>query len=145
MDNHNSCEFPVGNPPPEDIKKLLTKSKNIAIVGLSDNIERDSFKVAIYLKNKGYRVIPVNPAKENILGEKSYPDLKSIPEKIDIVDIFRKGESIPGIVDDAIEIGAECVWMQLGLSNNESARKAEKAGLTVVQSRCIKIEHSRLF
>jgi uncharacterized protein len=101
--------------------------------------------VGEYLKKKGYRIIPVNPAKDKILGEKSYPDLSSIPEKVDIVDIFRAVEAIPGIVDEAIKIGAGAVWMQLGLAHNESAEKARGAGLFVVQSKCMKKEHSRLF
>ena len=140
-----SCEMPDSNPVPENIKELLQSSKTIAIVGLSDNPERDSNKVAVYLKNNGYTIIPVNPAKEEIMGEKSYPDLKSVPVAVDIVDIFRRVEAIPDIVDDAIAIKAGAVWMQLGLAHNKSAKKARNAGLDVVQAKCIKIEHVRLF
>jgi hypothetical protein len=145
MTTHNACEFPTVNSSQDLIREILTSAKTIAVVGLSDNPERDSYKVAAYLKTKGYKIIPVNPAKDEILGEKSYPDLQSIPDKIDIVDIFRKPDAIPEIVDEAINIKAKTVWMQLGLSHNESARKAEEKGLKVVQSKCIKVEHARLF
>jgi predicted CoA-binding protein len=139
-----SCEFPESNPPDEAIRKILAENKTVAIVGLSDKPERDSFRVAQYLKEHGYTVIPVNPTRTEILGEKSYPDLASIGSPVDIVDIFRNTEAIPGIVDEAISIGARVVWMQLGLAHNESARKAAAAGLEVVQSKCIKIEHQKL-
>lgn len=145
MDINNNCELPDCNPAGNDIRELLSKAKTIAMVGLSDRPDRDSYRVAEYLKKKGFRVIPVNPARETILGEKSYPDLASIPEKVDIVDIFRAVEAIPGIVDEAIRIGAGAVWMQQGLAHQESAEKARGAGLVVVQSRCIKKEHTRLF
>jgi hypothetical protein len=139
-----SCEFPESNPPDEAIRKILAENKTVAIVGLSDKPERDSFRVAQYLKEHGYTVIPVNPTRTEILGEKSYPDLAAIGSPVDIVDIFRNTEAIPGIVDEAISIGARVVWMQLGLAHNESARKAAAAGLEVVQSKCIKIEHQKL-
>ncbi len=139
-----SCEVPGFNPLDDEIKEILLENKTIAIVGLSDNPERDSNKVGKYLKEHGYKIIPVNPGKKEILGEKSYPDLASIPEKVDIVDIFRSVEAIPGIVDEAIKIKAKVVWMQLGLAHNESAKKAQKAGLKVVQSKCLKVEHTKL-
>jgi predicted CoA-binding protein len=145
MEPKTQCELPDGNPPGEEITKLLTNARTVAVVGLSDRPDRDSFRVAAYLKDKGYRIIPVNPNKSEILGEQSYPDLASVPEKIDIVDIFRQVEAIPAIVDEAIRIRAGAVWMQLGLAHNESARKARAAGLVVVQSRCMKIEHEKLF
>lgn len=144
MKNDTSCEIPESNPKSGEIKKILTSSRTIAIVGLSDNPDRDSYKVALYLKEHGFKIIPVNPSEDKILGEKSYPDLKSIPEKIDIVDIFRKIDFIPDIIDGAISIGAKTVWMQLGLAHNESAEKARNAGINVVQSKCLKIEHMRL-
>ena len=144
VSDKNSCEMPDHNPPSEEIQEILKTSKTIAVVGLSDKPDRDSFRVGSYLKEKGYRVIPVNPARNEILGEKSYPDLSSVPEKIDVVDIFRAVEAIPGIIDEAIKVGAGTVWMQLGLAHRESAEKARKAGLKVVQARCIKIEHSRM-
>jgi predicted CoA-binding protein len=144
MNESQSCEFPESNPPDEEIQRILKSSKTIAVVGLSDKPERDSHQVAAYLKEKGYTVIPVNPAKTTILGEKSYPDLASIPSQVDIVDIFRKVDVIPGIVDEAIRIKSKVVWMQLGLAHNASARKASAAGLTVVQSKCLKIEHKKM-
>lgn len=145
MDNRITTETPKGNPSPEEIKEILENAETIAVVGLSDNPERDSFSVASYLKKKGYKIIPVNPLKEEVLGEKCYPDLKSINEKIDIVDIFRKPEAVPEIVDQAIQIKAGCIWMQHGISHSEAAEKASKAGIPVIQSQCIKIEHSRYF
>jgi predicted CoA-binding protein len=139
-----SCEFPESNPMEEEIRKILETSRTIAVVGLSDKQDRDSYKVAAYLKEHGYTIIPVNPAKMEILGEKAYPDLASIPAPVDIVDIFRNVDAIPGIVDEAIGIRAKVVWMQLGLAHNESARKAIDAGLVAVQSKCLKIEHQKL-
>jgi predicted CoA-binding protein len=144
MEKNASCEFPDSNPLNEDIRNLLQKAKRIAIVGLSDRPERDSNRVAAYLKDRGYVIVPVNPGKSQILGEPCYPDLKSVPGKIDIVDIFRTVDAIPGIVDEAIAIGAGAVWMQLGLAHRASAEKARRAGLDVVQSKCIKVEHGKL-
>ena len=144
MSETESCEFPESNPLEDEIEKILKENKTIAIVGLSDKPDRDSYRVAAYLKDNGYRVIPVNPSKTEILGEKSYPDLDSIPQEVDIVDIFRKVDAIPGIVDEAIRIRAKVVWMQLGLAHNASARKAIAAGLAAVQSKCLKIEHQKL-
>jgi predicted CoA-binding protein len=140
----NECEIPDRNPLSEEIKEVLENAKTIAIVGLSDKQERDSYKVASYLKEKGYKIIPVNPSKDEILGEKSYPDLKSIREKVDIVDVFRKIEAVPGIVDEAIELNPGTIWLQLGLAHRESAVKAEEAGIRFVQSKCLKIEHNKL-
>lgn len=144
MTEKQSCEFPESNPLEDEIKGILENSKIIAIVGLSDKPERDSYMVAKYLKDHGYTIVPVNPTKTEILGEKVYPDLASIPFQVDIVDIFRNVEAIPGIVDEAIKIKAKAVWMQLGLAHNESARKAGNAGLVAVQSKCLKIEHGKL-
>ncbi len=138
------CELPDSNPLDDEIKELLQKAKTIAIVGISRKEERDSYKVAKYLKEHGYQIVPVNPVYDEVLGEKCYKSLSDIPFKIDIVDIFRRPDAIPPIVDEAIEIGAGAVWMQLGLAHNESAKKAREAGLQVVQSKCIKIEHSKL-
>ncbi len=138
-DSHN-CSFPENNPSKEEIRTILTKYKTVAVVGLSHDPDKDSYHVAKCLKDHGYRIIPVNPTIKEALGEKSYPDLKSIPSPVDIVDIFRRPEAIPGIVDDAIDIGAKVVWMQYGLADKEAARKAREAGLEVVQSKCIKVE-----
>ena len=144
MTEKQSCEMPETNPLDKEIKEILKNSKTIAVVGLSDKPERESYGVAKYLKDHGYTMIPVNPAKAEILGEKSYPDLLSVPVPVDIVDIFRNIEAIPGVVDEAIQIKAKVVWMQLGLTHNESARKARNAGLVVVQSKCLKTEHRRI-
>ncbi len=140
----NECEIPDRNPVSEEIKEILENAGTIAIVGLSDKPDRDSYKVASYLKERGYKIIPVNPAKDEILGEKSFPDLKSIDEKVDIVDVFRKIEAVPEIVDKAIDIKPGTIWLQLGLAHRESAEKAERAGIRFVQSKCLKIEHSKL-
>jgi len=135
------CEITEYNPPSEKIKTILERYKRVAIVGLSPKPERDSHKVAKYLKDNGYRIVPVNPGQKEILGERCYPNLKAIPFLIEVVDIFRKPEAIPPVVDDAIAIGAKVVWMQLGLTHNQAADKARKAGLEVVMDKCIKIEH----
>jgi predicted CoA-binding protein len=132
------------NPTENEIRGILENYTTVAIVGLSDKPERDSYAVAKYLKENGYTVIPVNPTRSEILGERSYPDLSSIPQQVDIVDIFRHIDAIPGIVDEAIRIKAKVVWMQLGLAHDECAQKARKAGLVAVQSKCIKIEHEKL-
>ena len=127
------------------LRRILQKPKTIAMVGLSANWFRPSFFAAKYLQEHGYRVIPVNPAYEEVLGEKCYPALKEIPEKIDIVDCFRKSEDIEPIAKDAIDIGAQILWMQLGVTNEDVTTMARAAGLEVVQDRCMKIEHGRLF
>ena len=128
----------------EQLKSLLDHSQTIAVVGLSPKVQRPSNAVAAYLISKGYSVIPVNPGHSEILGQACYPDLKSIPGKVDIVDIFRRSSVIGPIVEQAVEIGAGAVWMQQGIINEEAAHIALDAGLRVVMDRCIKIEHSRL-
>ena len=128
----------------DEIKKILTESKTIAVVGLSPKEDRPSYRVATYLKSQGYRIIPVNPNAQEILGEKSYPDLRSIPGKIDVVDIFRKSEDVPPIVDEAIQAGAKAVWMQEDIVNEPAAQKARSAGLLVVMDRCMLKEHRKL-
>jgi predicted CoA-binding protein len=125
------------------IRDLLSTAKTIAIVGISAESTKPSNMVGSYLQDEGFRVIPVNPRATDILGEKCYPDLKSIPDKIDIVDIFRPPAEIPGIVDDAIAIGARAVWMQLRLINLAAADKALEAGLYAVVDKCVKMEHGR--
>ena len=127
------------------LRRILKATKTIAVVGLSANWWRPSFFAAKYLQERGYRVVPVNPQYPEILGEKSYPSLREIPFKIDVVDCFRKSEEIPALADDAIAIGAKVLWMQLGVINQAAAEKAEAAGLEVVMDRCMKIEHGRLF
>ncbi|MDP6393854.1 MAG: CoA-binding protein [Desulfobacterales bacterium] len=110
----------------------LRNTKTIAVVGLSDNPDRDSYRVSCYMQNHGYRIIPVNPTIEETLGERSYPDLKSIPEPIDMVNLFRRSELVPPVVDEAIEVGVKYIWMQDGVINPESAAKAEAAGILVI-------------
>ncbi len=127
------------------LRRILAESRTIAVVGLSANWYRPSYFAAKYMQDHGYRIIPVNPAYEEVLGERCYPDLKDIPEPVDMVDIFRRAEQVPPIVDDAIAIGAKVVWMQLGVVNEEAAARAREAGLDVVMDRCVKIEHGRLF
>jgi predicted CoA-binding protein len=126
------------------IKEILGSSKVIAVVGLSSNPEKDSYRVAAYLQRHGYKIIPVNPGVETVLGEKSYPDLSSIPEKIDVVDVFRRPEHVPEVAREAIAVGAKVLWLQLGVANDEAAEEARKAGLTVVQDKCVMQEHARL-
>lgn len=126
-------------------EEILKSCRTVAIVGLSTKEDRPSNRVAQYLQSKGYRIIPVNPGETEVLGEKSYPDLASIPEPVEVVDIFRKADDVPPVVDQAIKVGARAVWMQLGIVNEEAAEKARKAGLKVVMDRCMKIEHERLF
>jgi hypothetical protein len=127
-----------------EISLLLKKYRNIAIVGLSPKNNRPSNQVAVYLMEAGYNIIPVNPGQQEILGKKCYPDLESIPEPIDIVDIFRRSEDIPPIVESAIKINAKVVWMQQEIVNEEAAAKAKKAGLTVIMDRCLKEDHLNL-
>lgn len=110
----------------------LKESKTIAVVGISPNPERASYGVSKYMQDQGYRIIPVNPMTDEVLGEKSYPDLKSVPEPIDMVDIFRRSELVAPVVDEAIEVGAKYIWMQDGVVDEESAAKAEEAGLLVI-------------
>jgi predicted CoA-binding protein len=130
----------------DELRQVLRSVQTIAMVGASPNWNRPSFFVMKYLQSKGYRVIPVNPRAvgEAILGERVYPDLKSVPEKIDMVDIFRNSADAGPITDDAIAIGAKVVWMQIGVRNDAAAARAEAAGLTVIMNRCPKIEFSRL-
>jgi predicted CoA-binding protein len=127
------------------LRRILRQVKTIAIVGLSANWYRPSYFAAKYLQEHGYRVIPVNPVYQEVLGEKCYPSLKDVPEKIDMVDCFRKSEDIEPIAKEAIEIGAPILWMQLGVTNEKAAAMARAAGLEVVQDRCVKIEHGRLY
>ena len=133
------------NPSADEIKKLLENSSTIAVVGLSSNPDRASNRMAGYLLNKGYRVIPVNPNEDDIWGLKAYPDLKSVPEKIDIVDVFRKPGDALEIVKQAIEVSAKAVWLQETVISPEAFYHGKQAGLMMVMDRCIFKEHSRLF
>jgi len=128
----------------EEIEGILKEGRTIAVVGLSPKPDRPSYVVARYLQAQGYRIIPVNPNTQEILGEKAYPTLLSIPEKVDIVDIFRRPEEVPPVVEEAISTGARVVWMQEGIVNEAAAQRAKEAGLKVVMDRCLKKEHQRL-
>ena len=127
------------------MRRILRDSRTIAVVGLSANWYRPSYFAAKYLQEHGYRVIPVNPLYDIVLGEKCYKSLADIPEKVDVVDCFRRSEEIPALAGEAIAIGAKVLWMQLGVRSAEARRRAEAAGLEVVEDRCMKIEHGRLF
>ena len=127
-----------------EIRDILKRAHTIAMVGASDKPDRDSYQVMAYLIAHGYRVIPVNPTVETVQGERSYPSLTAIPERVDVVDIFRSSDAVPPIVDEAIAIGAPVVWMQLGIVNEEAARKARAAGLDVIMDHCMRAEHRRL-
>ena len=126
----------------EEITEVLSSSKTVAVVGLSDKRERPAYKTTKYLIAVGYKIIPINPRCEKVLGKKCYPDLVSVPEKIDIVDIFRRSEYVGPVVDDAIKAGAGCIWMQEGIVNEEAAEKARNAGIPVIMDRCMYKEHA---
>jgi len=139
MNHEVQTPAPINSP--EAIERGLA-GKTVAIVGLSSRPGSASFPVASYLKSQGYRVIPVNPTEKSVLGEVSYPSLRDIPEKVDVVDVFRRSDLTPAIAAEAIEIGADVLWMQLGIANHKAAQLARDAGLTVVMNRCMKIEHT---
>ncbi len=127
------------------VEKVLDEIKTIAIVGISRNRHKDSNFVGRYLQNAGYKIIPVNPGADEILGEKAYADLSSIPEKVDVVDIFIKPEDVPQIVDQALEINPVAIWLQLGTGEHpEEMKKAKQAGVMMLQNRCIKVDHQFL-
>ena len=128
----------------KQISEILRGGRTIAVVGLSAKRYRPSYGVAEYMQRAGYRIIPVNPHETEILGERCYPDVESVPESIDIVDIFRRSEFVPEIVEAAIRKGAKAVWMQEGVIHEEAARRAQEAGLEVVMDRCILKDHRRL-
>jgi len=129
----------------ETLRRLLQNNKRVAVVGLSADWSRPSYFAAKYMMDHGFDIIPVNPKYEEILGQKCYPDLLSIPGQVDIVDLFQRKERIPPFVKDAISIKAKVIWMQLGIVHEEAAASARAAGLEVVMDRCIKIEYARLF
>lgn len=135
-------------PPMDDIntlRRILRESRTIAVVGLSADWFRPSFFAAKYMQEHGYRIIPVNPRHPRILGEKCYASLRDVPEKIDIVDVFRKTQDVLPIAEDAIAVGARVLWQQLGVKNEAAAARARAAGMDAVMDRCVKIEHGRLF
>jgi uncharacterized protein len=127
------------------LRRILRESHVLAVVGLSADWYRPSYFAAKYMQEHGYRVIPVNPKYESILGERCYKSLRDIPEKVDLVDIFRKTQDVMPIAEEAIAIGAKVLWQQLGVKNDAAAQKARAAGLEAVMDRCVKIEHGRLF
>ncbi len=139
--NSNREQMSVGDP----ISEILKTSRTIAVVGLSSRKFRPSYGVAEYLQTAGYRIVPVNPGETEVLGEKCYARLEDIPERVDIVDIFRRSEFVPEIVDAAIRIGARAVWMQEGVIHAEAAESARRAGLLVVMDTCILKEHIKRF
>ncbi len=139
----NACEMPSQNAGREEIQQILATARTVAMVGLSNKPHRDSYQVAAYLQQHGYEVIPVTPKATEILGERCYASLREIPGPVDIVDIFRKPEAVPEIVDAAVAIGAKVVWMQVGIVHNAAADRARAAGLKVVMSRCIMVEHRK--
>ena len=156
--NGLSCELPANSPLAKLLKsqrtwvgpdakarqRILNSAKSVAIVGASPNPARSSYFVGTYLlSSSDFRVYFVNPNADEILGQKVYPDLASLPEVPDIVDVFRKGSDIPSVIDDVVAIGAKTIWVQLGIYNEEAARYGEEQGLTVVMDRCIKVEHAR--
>jgi uncharacterized protein len=140
------------NPPGIDVgqgeklqeKEILDKYRRVAIVGVSPKPDRDSNRVIRYLNDHGYEVIPVNPTAMEVIGKTCYPDLSSVPGKVEIVDIFRKPEDVGPVVDEAIKIGASVIWMQEGIENEEAAAKAREAGMVVIMDRCIKKAHQEL-
>ena len=133
-----------GHAAADQIEQLLGTAKRIAVVGLSDNPSRDSYRVAEYLLRHGYQVIPVNPSVDEVLGRKAFKTLSEVPGAIDIVNVFRKSEAVPPIAQEAIRLGAKALWLQLGVVHEEAAKQARSAGLVVVQDRCIKIDHAAL-
>ncbi|TLP41130.1 CoA-binding protein [Arcobacter arenosus] len=140
------CEFPSVNSNIEEIKEIFENTKTIAVIGCSPDPSKASNMVANYLKNAGFKMVPVYPKEDEILGEKVYRSLKEIPFKVDMVDIFRKPDVIGQVVDAAIERGdVDTVWTQLGLVNNEAAKKAQEKGMKVIQNKCTKIEHRAIF
>jgi predicted CoA-binding protein len=128
-----------------ELRRILKNNHTIAVVGLSADWYRPSYFAAKYMQEHGFRIIPVNPKYDEILGEKCYPNLKAIPDSVDIVDVFRKPDDCVPIAEDAVAIGAKVLWLQLGVVNEEAARIAEAGGLEVVMDRCVKIEYARLF
>ena len=126
------------------IAELLRQAKTIAVVGLSSSRVRASFGVSRFLRRQGYRVIPVNPNETEVLGERAYPSLQDVPDDLDIIDIFRRSEKVPEVVDQALQKGTRCIWMQEGIVNHAAAQKAEAAGIPVVMNRCILKELARL-
>jgi predicted CoA-binding protein len=136
--------MPHRNPPDQDLRQLLTGAKTIAMVGASSKPDRSSHGIMRKLQQVGYRVIPVNPHETEVLGERAYPSLTGVPDRIDIVDVFRRAEYTPAIADEAVKAGAKALWLQQGIENEEAAARAEAGGLTVVMDTCIGVMHAML-
>jgi uncharacterized protein len=132
------------NPSDEQIADLLRGSKNIAVVGLSEDVTKPSYEVSAYIQSQGYEVIPVNPNADVVLGRRAHASLNEVEGPVDIVDVFRRSHEVAGIVDQAIAIKAKAIWTQLGIVDEEAARKAQDAGLSVIMDKCLKVEHFRL-
>ncbi|NQX57557.1 CoA-binding protein [Paenibacillus qinlingensis] len=132
------------NPSREHIKELLANAGNIAVVGLSDKPDRTSYMVSAAMQSRGYRIIPVNPNADQILGEKCYPSLSDIPEPVDIVNVFRRADQVVPVAEESVKIGAKVFWLQLEIVNEEAARIASEGGLEVIMDRCIKVEDAIL-
>lgn len=133
------------NPPDATIRDVLATPKTFAVVGCSSDPARDSHRIARLLQSRGHRVIPVNPTESRVLGETCYPSLRDVPERIDVVDVFRRPEFVAEVAADAIAVGARVLWLQLGVVDERAALDAQRAGLTVIMDRCPKIEYARLF
>ena len=131
-------------PSDPELRALLGEAQTIAVVGLSSNPNRESLSIARYLQDKGYRIIPVNPTETEVLGEKAYPTLLDVPDKVDVVDVFRKPSATPEIAEQAVKIGAKVLWLQTDIVNDEARRIAEGAGLDVIMGVCIRTTHRRL-
>lgn len=139
-----SCEIPDKNSPSKEIEAILQTCKTIAVVGLSPKESRDSNRVARYLMQHGYEVVPVNPGQKEILGKTCYRSLRDIPFQVDMADLFLNPTRVPPVVDQAIDMGVHAIWMQLGVIHNEAAEKAKQAGIRVVMNRCMMVEHKRI-
>jgi uncharacterized protein len=137
--------LPIRNPTDEELKEILSKNKTVAVIGMSKNPEKDAYRIPEYLKNKGYRIIPVNPTADEILGEKAYKKVSEIPDQVDIVDVFRPSEDVPNYVEDVINKKPKVFWLQLGIENTPAEEKVASAGIEVVFNKCIMVEHKRLF
>ena len=129
-----------------ELRGILSAARTIAVVGLSDKPDRDSYAIAEYLQKEGYRIIPVNPTVPQVLGERSYPSIADIPPsiRIDIVDVFRRSDQVPPVVEEALARGIPTVWMQTGVAHAEAAARARSRGVTVIENRCIRVDHRRL-
>jgi predicted CoA-binding protein len=136
--------MPHQNPSEDQLRKLLTDARTIAVVGASSSPEKPSHGIMKKLLAAGYRVIPVNPRETEVLGQKAFASLRDVAEKVDIVDVFRRAEETPSIADDAVAIGAKAIWLQSGISNDETARRAQAGGVMTIMDACIGVEHSLL-